>query len=220
MRALETYLFDLDGTLLDSVELILACYRHAVRTHLGLELDDEVCRRGLGTPLEAQFRAFTREPAQIATLIATYREHNRRHHDGLARPYPGAIETVRELRRRRARLGIVTSKGRAGVASALALMGLEQHFEVLVCAEDTGRHKPDPTPVRHALEQLGAAPDTAVFVGDSPHDLASGRAAGVRTAAAQWGPFTREELAVHAPDYWLDTPRCVLGLDAGYSGRV
>jgi pyrophosphatase PpaX len=68
----------------------------------------------------------------------------------------------------------------------------------------TARHKPEPEPVWYALDALGGIPATrALFVGDSTHDMRAGRAAGVRTAAALWGPFSREQLAPTAPDHWL-----------------
>jgi pyrophosphatase PpaX len=89
----------------------------------------------------------------------------------------------------------------------LVRASLEDTFDVVVGADDVTRPKPDPEPVRLALERLGAHPSGAVFIGDSRHDLVSGRAAGVKTAAALWGPFDRAHLADLEPDYWLETPR-------------
>ena len=85
-------------------------------------------------------------------------------------------------------------------------------MDVLVCADEVTNPKPHPEPVEKALALLGAEPATAVYVGDSIHDMVSGRAAGVRTAAALWGPFGREHLAGATPDYWLETPGDLLGL--------
>jgi pyrophosphatase PpaX len=78
-----------------------------------------------------------------------------------------------------------------------------------VGADDVTRAKPDAEPVLAAMAALGADPATTVFVGDSPHDMAAGRAAGVRTAAVLWGPFRRDHLAPHAPDHWLDDPEAL-----------
>ena len=85
-------------------------------------------------------------------------------------------------------------------------------MDVLVCADEVTNPKPHPEPVEKALALLGADPATPVYVGDSIHDMVSGRAAGVRTAAALWGPFGREHLAGATPDYWLETPGDLLGL--------
>jgi pyrophosphatase PpaX len=99
--------------------------------------------------------------------------------------------------------GLVTSKGRGMTARSLGRVGLAESFDTVVTYEDTERHKPGPEPVLLALDRLGMSPGEAVFVGDSPHDMHAGRAAGVRTAAALWGPFSRAELAPAEPTWWL-----------------
>lgn len=208
-------LFDLDGTLIDSVELILSSYRHTLQVHRGEIPPDDVWLAGLGTPLWVQFRHFTDDPAEIDAMIATYREHNLAHHDAMVRPYPGVKEAVRTLRDR-ARLALVTSKLRSGALRGLDRVGMGDWFEVVVAADDVERTKPDPEPVLRALEALGAPAARAVFVGDSPHDLVAGRAAGVRTAAVLWGPFPRRQLAEARPDYWIEDPDALGGLVDGF----
>ncbi len=201
-----TVLFDLDGTLIDSIELILSSYRHTLTVHRGSSPSDDVWLAGLGTPLRAQFRAFTCDEDEIAAMVATYREHNLANHDAMVRPYPGVRQAVAALHAGGARLGIVTSKTREGARRGLRRCGFDGMFEVLVGADDVERHKPDPEPVRRALELLGARREGVVFVGDSPHDLVAGRAAGVRTAAVGWGPFPPAALEPHEPDHWIREP--------------
>src|SRR5881296_4354803 len=103
--ALSTFLFDLDGTLIDSIELILRSYRHTLRTHRGLEPPDEVWMKGLGTPLWVQFKSWTDDPVEIDAMVATYRAYNLAHHDALVRPYDGVVSAVRALRDRGKTLG-------------------------------------------------------------------------------------------------------------------
>jgi pyrophosphatase PpaX len=201
-----TVLFDLDGTLIDSIELILSSYRHTLTVHRGSTPSDDVWLAGLGTPLVAQFRAFTDDEDEIAAMVATYRDHNLANHDAMVRPYPGVRQAVATLHAGGVRLGIVTSKKRDGAERGLRRCGFDGMFEVLVGADDVERHKPDPEPVRRALELLDAPAEGAVFVGDSPHDLVAGRAAGVRTAAVGWGPFPHTALEPHAPDHWIREP--------------
>jgi pyrophosphatase PpaX len=205
-RSFRTVLFDLDGTLLDSIGLILASYRHTLRTHRGTAPLDEVWLAGLGTPLHAQLADFTDDPGELEAMVATYREHNLAHHDAMVRAYPGAPEAVHALARQGTRLGVVTSKRRDGTQRGITVGGFAGAFGTVVCADDVERHKPHPEPVLRALEDLGAEPQSTVFVGDSPHDLAAGRAAGVATAAVLWGPFAREDLAAHHPDHWVEQP--------------
>ena len=145
-------------------------------------------------------------------MIATYRAYNRAHHDASVAAFPGVIEAVRTLERRGLGLAVVTSKLRAGALRGLARGGFEGLFPVIVAADDVEEHKPHPAPVRAALAALGVEPGRAVMVGDSPHDLASGRSAGTRTAAVAWGPFPPEALRACAPDYWLDDPTAIARL--------
>jgi pyrophosphatase PpaX len=200
----ESILFDLDGTLIDSTRLILESYHHTMRVHRGRSLPDSEWIEGLGTPLHVQFRRFTSDEGEVQRMIATYREWNLANHDAMVRPFPGAAETVRDLKTAGAKLAIVTSKNRHGVERGLRVCGFDGLFDVLVTSDDLRASKPDPAPVLAALDLLSAAAGTTVFVGDSPHDIAAGRDAGTRTAACLWGPFERERLAAERPDYYLN----------------
>lgn len=211
MGDLRAVLFDLDGTLIDSIRLILDSYHHALAAHGLPARTDEDWLRGVGTPLWVQFEPWREHPG-IEALIATYREYNLAHHDRMVRPYPGAAEAVRALRQSGLHTGLVTSKNRSGAERGLRLCGLEGVMDVLVGADDVEHPKPHPEPVERAVRALGIAPAEAVYVGDSVHDMESGRAAGVRTAAALWGPFDRAALAPTRPDCWLDTPADLLSL--------
>ena len=207
-----TFLFDLDGTLIDSVELILRSYRHTLQTHRGMVPPDAEWLRGLGTPIRVQLRQWTEDPAEIEAMATTYSVYNMEHHDALVRPYDGIVSAVRALQEDGKLLGLVTSKVRSGAIRGLKAAGLDLAFEVIVGADDVRLPKPHPEPVLTALDRLGAEPGDAVFIGDSRHDLESGRAAGVRTAAALWGPFDRAHLADLEPDYWLERPEDILTL--------
>jgi pyrophosphatase PpaX len=201
-----TYLFDLDGTLLDSVELILRSYRHMLNQYRGFEGTDEMWLRGLGTPLTSQLKQFTDDPAEVAAMIETYREYNFAHHDRLARPYDGVADEVRRLHRMGKKLGIVTSKYREGTMKGLRLLALEACFDFIVPADEVTNPKPHHEPVTRALELADTRPDETVFIGDSRHDMQCGRAAGVKIAAVLWGPFDRAHLEDLEPDYWLERP--------------
>ena len=204
-EVIRTALFDLDGTLIDSIELIQRSYMHTLREHRGVEPPREMFLQGLGRPLRWQFAHFTQDAGEIEAMVATYRAYNFARHDEMVSPFAGAVEAVRELRSRGVKLGVVTSKMHYGAQRGLRHCGFDGLFDVVIGADDVERHKPDPAPVRLALERLGADPDTAVMVGDSPHDLASGRGAGARTAAVAWGPFPHDELRASGPDFWLDS---------------
>lgn len=205
-------LFDLDGTLIDSVRLILDSYHHTMRSHGLPPRTDEDWLRGLGTPLTVQFLDWSNDPGTLQALIATYREYNLEHHDRMVTVYPGVVDAVTAIRAAGVRTGLVTSKNRNGALRGLGLAGMERMMDVLVCADDVTNPKPHPEPVEKAVRILGGDLRETVYVGDSIHDMHSGRAAGVRTAAALWGPFGRSHLDGAAPDFWLKSPSDLPGL--------
>lgn len=200
-------LFDLDGTLLDTIDLLLASVRWAFRDWPGRVPTTEEWIAGIGTPLESQMRVYAADNQDLATLINGYREYQRAHHDELTRAYTDAIETVADLHRTGYRMGVVTSKASDIANRSLAFVGLDRYLDVVVGYDATDRHKPDPQPVRYALDALQAPPSEAVFVGDSPHDMFAGNAAGVTTVGALWGPFPRSALSAASPRYYLDRIR-------------
>jgi pyrophosphatase PpaX len=212
---LQTMLFDLDGTLIDSVRLILDSYHHTLKTHGFPARTDEEWLRGVGTPLRVQFAEWADDPQVLEALITTYREYNLTHHDRMVSVYPGVVDAVRTIKALGVRTGLVTSKNRQGALRGLALVRLEALMDVLVCADEVDNPKPHPEPVEKAVTLLGADPATTVDVGDSIHDMQSGRAAGVLTAAVLWGPFGRSHLEGARPDYWLERPEELVELVRG-----
>jgi pyrophosphatase PpaX len=212
MAAIQTVLFDLDGTLIDSIRLILDSYHHTLAAHGVPPRTDEDWLRGVGTPLSVQFAEWRDDLGKLEAMVATYRAYNLAHHDRMVTGYPGVLAAVEAIRAAGRRTGLVTSKNRQGALRGLTLVRLEAMMDVLVCADEVTNPKPHPEPVEKAVALLGADPATTVYVGDSIHDMVSGRAAGVRTAAALWGPFGREHLELATPDYWLETPADLLTL--------
>jgi pyrophosphatase PpaX len=212
MSHLTTLLFDLDGTLIDSIRLILDSYHHTLQVHGLPPRTDEEWLQGVGIPLRVVFAELAQHPGHLEQLIATYRDYNLAHHDTQVLPYVGAPELIRQVKSAGFRTGLVTSKNRPGAIRGLTLAGIVDHFDVLVCADDVTHPKPHPEPVLMALKTLDVLPGEALFVGDSVHDMASGRSAGVSTAAVLWGPFGRTHLESTRPDYWLETPQDLMTL--------
>ena len=196
-------LLDFDGTVVNTVELITASFRYTIKRVLGVELPDEVLIANLGMPLPEQMRGFS--PEKEEELVRVYREHNRAHHDEMIKEFPGAKEALEGLRAAGFKLALVTSKSRELTQRGMDMFGLRPLFDAGVYMEDTQIHKPNPEPVVEALRRLGAAAEDAVFVGDSPHDISAGRAAGVATIAALWGPFPRDRVLEARPDIVLES---------------
>ena len=205
-------LFDLDGTLIDSGPIILASMRHASVTVLGREPDEELVRAAIGGQgLISQMREL--DPERVDELVDVYRAHNEPLHSTLE-TFPGVLELLPELRRRGHQTGIVTAKRVATVELAFdRFPQLRELIDVLVGAEDTERHKPDPDPVLEALRRLGADPDEAVYVGDSPFDIRAGKAAGTLAIAVGWGGIHPDDrLLAEEPDALVHHPSEILAL--------
>ncbi|HET6680495.1 MAG TPA: HAD-IA family hydrolase [Gemmatimonadaceae bacterium] len=199
-------LFDLDGTLVDSIELILRSVEHAFAGRDGPHPTREGWIAGIGTPLTAQLSPFARDDADLNALIDTYRTFQQANRDRLARAYDGTVDVLTALHERGHPTALVTSRMTELAGEYLAHVGLAPFVDVVIGADDTARHKPDPEPVLLALRRLGASAGRALFLGDSPHDIRAGNAAGVVSVAALWGPFTRAQLAAASPAHYLDRP--------------
>lgn len=213
MRPYPVVLFDLDGTVLDTTPMIVESLRHTAHTHLPEWAAPEAdLVHGIGTPLEHQFVEHIRlagrapDPALAEAMLATYLDHNLAIHDARVRVFEGVVPMLDRLQARGAVLGIVTSKTTSTARRGLEVTGLLPRFQCLIGKTEVRNFKPHPEPVLTALAALGAKANDTVYVGDSPHDLHSGRAAGTATAAATWGPFPEATLRAAAPDHWLTHP--------------
>ena len=204
-------LFDLDGTLVDSSEMILASLRHTTREVLGRDVAEDELRAGIGMPLVAHMTRL--DPGRADELVRVYSEHNETLHDTLG-ACDGVLDVLRSLAAEGRRLAVVTAKRTATVGLAFErIPELAAVFDVVVAAEDTTRHKPHPEPLLLALERLGAPPTGAAYVGDSPVDVQAAAAAGVASIAVAWGRVHgTERLARERPDALVATPEELLGV--------
>jgi pyrophosphatase PpaX len=197
-------LFDLDGTLIDSGPIILASMKHASLAVLGREPDEELVRAAIGGPgLFAQMRDL--DPDRVDELVEAYRLHNEPLHATLEGF--DVLRLLPVLKDEGRRLGIVTAKRLRTVGLALdRFPELGEAMDVVIGAEDTERHKPEPDPVLEAHRRLDASPADAAYVGDSPFDIHAGNAAGVFTVAVGWGGIHPDERLLHAgPDALVHT---------------
>ena len=196
-------LFDLDGTLTDSINLIVHCYQRTLNEFLGLTPTREEVIPAIGCSLFALFHALS--PDYWPQMVARYRAEYARLADDWVTLYPGVSEMLSGVEARGIPFGVVTSKGIGSALPALARFGIDERLAMLVTMEDTEAHKPDPAPLLLAAERLDLPPGACWYVGDATHDLVAARAAGMRGLGALWGPTARETLAPLA-DVLLEKP--------------
>jgi pyrophosphatase PpaX len=198
---IKAILFDLDGTILDSVPVILASFRE-VCEDMGLPFDEEFVRSHIGIPLEPQGQMFAGDRGD--EFVERYRENYEKYHGLDTHLFPGAGEALHTLRERGFRLALVTSKSLRAVSRIIATAGIAEHFEVVITADHVARHKPHPEPILKAMDALGVAAEETVYVGDARFDVEASAGAGVPMIGVSWGAGLREELA----------PGCVAVLDS------
>ncbi len=195
-------LFDFDGTLVDTTEMIFQSMRHATSSVLGRDdFSREELLANVGQPLPRQMELFDAEKAEL--LLEAYRAHHEEHHDALIAEFPGVDEALNRLRTAGVRIIVVTSKRRRSVEMALAKFpGLDLVVDLFVAMEDTTEHKPHPEPLLKGLELIGDVPkEQAVYVGDSPFDVQAAKAAGLTSVAVTWGAFSEDTLREAEPDH-------------------
>ncbi|MEH7440712.1 pyrophosphatase PpaX [Bacillus sp. JJ1122] len=199
---IDTVLFDLDGTLIDTNELIVSSFLHTMEHYYPGQYQRADVLPFLGPSLQETFEPMN--PEGYEEMITTYRTYNLTNHDLLVKEFEGVYETVRTLKENGFHLGIVTTKRSDVVAMGLKLTGLDEFFEVIVALDHVKNPKPDPEPLLKALELLGSSPERAVMVGDNHHDILGGKNAGTKTIGVSWSIKGREHLEQYKPDYILD----------------
>lgn len=199
---IDTVLFDLDGTIVDTNELIIASFQHVLDKHKQPRTREQIIPY-MGMTLEQQFQAFSGWQ-DVAELVTDYRSFNTIHHDTMVKGFPHVDEVISTLKDRGIKLGIVTTKIRPSTMRVLELFGLLKYMDTIVTVQDVTHPKPHPEPVLIAMEQLNADPKRTIMVGDSPADIKSAQAAGALSAAVAWSLKGAEELKKYNPDYILE----------------
>ena len=194
----ETVFFDLDGTLADTIPLIIASYQHAFREVMGVEVDETQARSWIGRPLLPALLEVA--PDHGHELDRVYREWNLANTARLIRAYEGIPELLGALDVAGAQVAVVTSKRRETAVLALEHVGIADRIDVAAALEDTSDHKPHPAPLRHGARLLGVDPADCVYVGDATVDILAARAAGMAAVGVTWGAGEVEDLAELAPE--------------------
>ena len=213
MKHIEAVLFDLDGTLVDTQELIVTSFQKASQEVLGWVIPAEDLLPLIGVPLAHQVKFLA--PGHEDALMDVYRRVNNELHDELIGYFDGTREMLEELRAAGKRLGVVTSKRRAPALQALESFALQDYFEFVIGMDQTEKHKPEPEPLLLGAKLLDATGKPCVYIGDSIYDMRAARSAGMYAIAVTWGMFKREELWEAGAQYEANDPREIPGIIEG-----
>jgi pyrophosphatase PpaX len=208
MKDYNVYLFDADGTLFDTAELIYRCFVYSCGKYGNREIGRDEVFGSIGLTLQDQFRRYLApQPARVMQqIVADHMEYQLSIYRDHLKAFPGVAETLRRLRACRKKLAVVTSRKIQSLSLYLTETGMRDCFDLLITPDETCRHKPDPEPVLKAMELLGGAPGETVFIGDSVFDMECGRNAGVDTVFVTWSLTPVGELP-HRPTW------CIASMD-------
>jgi len=195
-------LFDLDGTLVDSLPFIMSTY-NLVFKKLNLPWNEIELMEWIGRPIREIASFFAGDKKN--DFLKLYEKYYNLDFENNVSPFPGTIEMLEFLKTNRFLLGIVTSKGKEGAMRTVEVTGLDNYMDVVITAHDVYVHKPFPDPILKALDILNVSPGQSLYIGDSHHDVKAGLEAGTTTLAVTWGINTREELAALNPDGLLES---------------
>jgi len=208
-KNIQTILFDLDGTLINTNQLIIESFMHTFKKY-GLHFTHEEIITFNGPPLMETFQKIDKERAE--DMIKTYREHNFNHHDEYVTAFPNVVETIKQLDENNISLGIVTTKRRKGVKMGLEVTGLAPYFDTVITLDDVTHAKPHSEPVLKAMEELGGERETTLMIGDNSYDIEAGQNAGVETAGVAWAQRGEAYLKKYNPTYILDDMKDLLNI--------
>ncbi|WP_430884590.1 HAD family hydrolase [Fusibacter sp. JL216-2] len=197
-------LFDFDGTLMDTNDLIVEALRASALKFRGKDIEEDELQKILGKPLMVQMTEL--DPEHAEEMDAYYRTYYRARRDAYTKEFDGIREMLDTLLEMGLKMGIVSNKGTSGIEHGLTSFDLHKYFNSTVSADDVIKRKPDPEGIFKALKVLDGKPENTLFIGDSAHDIESGKNAGAKTVLVGWTILDRKRLMESCPDHLVETP--------------
>jgi len=202
---IEAVLFDLDGTVANTNELIYESFRRLFDDKMMIEVSDQEIYSLFGEPLENSLKKYSKNAEE---LLPFFREFNELNHDRMIQSFTGVEEALIMLKAQGLKLGIVTSKRERMARRSLEMLGLSDYFEVLITPEYTLKHKPEPDPIYKACELLGGIdPKNTIMVGDASYDILCGNRAGATSVAVSYSMIHPDSIKKAEPHYVVDDLR-------------
>ena len=207
---IHTVMFDFDGTLMSTNDLIIKSFQHTYRTLLGAEKPIEEITNNFGEPLNVTMKKQFGDMAEEAIHI--YRSFHFDRFEELVEIFPGMDMVVKKLKKMGYKTALVTSRLRKTTLQGLEKYKLEEHFDHITTIDEIKNHKPDPESIYVTLEKLGVQPEEAIMIGDSRYDILCAKNAGCRSVLVDWSVMNQEERLTLKPDYIIKDAESLMEL--------
>lgn len=198
MKSYSAYLFDCDGTLIDTTELIYQCFLYSCKKYGDLEVKREDVFSNIGILLRNQLIHFLGPLSEenLSEITKAHMDYQLKIYKDYLHLFPEVAETLSQLKDNGKKLAVVTSRKTFTLNLYLKHTGILQYFDTLITPELTDKHKPDPEPALEALKQLSCPAEETLFVGDSIYDIECGAGTGMDTAFVTWSRINPDSLSI------------------------
>jgi pyrophosphatase PpaX len=206
MKQYKAYLFDADGTLFDTTELIYQCFLYSCKKYGDIDVSREAVFSNIGIPLRPQLEHFLGKMSDYKEeeIVKAHMDYQLKIYQEHLRLFPGVKKTLVHLKDTGKKMAVVTSRKQYTLTLYLKQTAIYHYFDALITPELTKKHKPEPEPALEALKQLNCAPSETLFVGDAIFDIECGERAGMDTAFVTWSQIDAESLSIK-PTYVIDS---------------
>lgn len=208
---INTILFDFDGTMMNTRDGIISSWKYLFKKVTGKDVSEEFPKNTFGEPLKDSLKKFFPD-IPVEESLEIYRGYQRNHHKTMMVPFDGIVETIKELKKRGYKIGLVTSRGENSATEGLKAAGIIDCFGALVTANSCDKHKPEPEPIWLALEKLEAQKEETVMIGDTMYDLKGAKNAGVKSVLVGWSEDIKnaDKLGEYKPDFIISKAADIL----------
>ena len=197
-------IFDMDGTLIDTNDLVIDCIKENVNKYMGYIPEKDSFNEIIGKPLDIQMSFFSEKHADA--MIDYYRGIYIERRDEDTKIFPGVMELLKALYESKIKMAIVSNKGRRGIDHGLEMFNMKDFFDITLSVEDVGNKKPHPEAINRILQDFDMKKEEVLFVGDSHNDILAANNAGVKSVLVGWSILPKEQFENLKIDYIIDEP--------------